>query len=453
MTVVTFLALRSPPPPLPVPAQFGQLDPQVRAYLTQLAQDAAAAPRNGSRRAQLGLAFAVNGLWAEAQICFADATKLGDRSPLPALYHAISRQELGDLAGSISELQDLTQKHPGFVPAWHRLGLALLAQGDAARAAAAFSEVTHRAPGEWRGWAGLGEARLKEGQANLAVGPLQHAVQLDPLARSARYLLGQALRASGRSSEAGRELAAGVGETIGPMPDEWSEAALGHMKGLPDQFEQTDSLLAEGQFQAALAILQEALRFHPTNRTVIQRMAAALTVAGRPQEALALIQPSLAREPDQVELLLTAAHAAATADQAAVAGRYVQRAKELAPQLAETHVALANWALAKGQDQEAAEALAQAVRLAPQNVALWLQYGDIQWHNLQQPEAALTSFTKAQELDPIHPAALERLAGVLLALGRVSQARPWVEELRHLMPGYPGLASLERALAAASSSR
>lgn len=444
-----WLLLRSarPAPPMPLPAGIAALDPQVRGHLARLAQDVQSAPRQPGPRAELGLAFAVNGLWPEARQSFLDAMRLGDRSPLPALHAAVALQELGDLPAATEELRALTRRHPAFMPAWQRLGTALLAGGDAAGAEEAFNAVTRLAPEEWRGWAGLGEARLRAGRAAEAVASLERAVALDPFARNARFLLGQALQATGRTAEAARELAAGRGAYATPAPDDWSLRALAHMKSLPDQFERADSFLAQGRTKEAVMLLQEAHRFHGTNAAVAARLARALAADGREEAAWRLVSGALAAAPEDVPLLIAASETAATLGLAEQALDLARRAVALAPRQAAAHVALGNAHLAAERDAEAEAALRRALELAPADPGLWLQLGDLLRFNLERPAEAAASYARALELDPIHPVALQRLATLHLERGEAAEARRRVAELRALQPDPGLLRALEQELA------
>lgn len=426
----------APPPPIPAPAGLASLDPQVRDHLAGLARQAADRPRDPARRAELGLAFAVNDLWREARQCFLDALSLGDAQPLTRVYLAAAEQEGGDPAAALRTLERLVGEEPGFAPAWHRLGLAHLARGDARAAAAAFTEVTRLSPGSWHGWAGLGEARLRLQQPDAAAGSLQEALRRDPGARPAHHLLGQAWRALGRTQEAAAALRAGRGETIPPLPDAWTERAFGHMRLLPDQFDRAGEWIARGDPGQAIRLLQPALQYHPTNAAVAVRLAEALTAADQAAEARRLLAPFLESQPQSLPLLTAAAHAAAAAGQSEEAATLATRAVDLNPARPESHVALADARLAAGRDREAAELLARAVTLAPDNPALLLQLGDLLHHNLQDSAAALTRYEQALALDPLHPPTLERVAGGRLELGQTDGVAALID--RHLALVGPG---------------
>jgi tetratricopeptide (TPR) repeat protein len=436
------------PPPIPAPSQLGSLDPQVRAHLIALAKQAAASPFEGSRRSELGLALAVNGLWGEARGCFLDAIQLGDAGPLPRMYAAVALQETGDAPGAVKELEHVVERFPDAAAAWYRLGVARVAAGELIAAEAAFAKVADLKPTEWRGWAGVGEARVRQGRHAEAIEPLERAVRLDPYARSAYHLLGQAFRALGLSEKAATALAAGGSQTVGPMADDWSVRALDHMRLLPDQFERCDALLAQNQFGEAIHQLRQAQSYHPTNVSVIVRLARALSAAGDPASAAGVLDEARRTMPDDVGLLTASAEIVAAMGNGSEALTLARRAVGLAPQLPEAHVAEANAWLASDDDTSAVLALERALERAPGNVGLLLQLGDLEWHNLQRREAAWSRYVQAQAVDPIHPATLERLVSLAIEQGDFDAAESHLTEFKRLrmQVDLGGVQELEMAL-------
>lgn len=431
--------------PIPTPARLDTLDPQIRAHLAQLARRIADAPRDPNRRSDMGLAFAVNGLWAEARQCFTNALQLGGPQPLPALYAAVALQELGDDATATRELEDLVRRFPEFAPGWHRLGRAHVAAGQFPAATRAFQEVTRLAPNQWHGWAGLGEVHIRAGSPADAVPTLEKARQLAPTARSVRHLLAQAYRAAGRNADADREAAAGASQSLGPMPDDWSLDALNHMKSLADQFERADTLLANGQPAEAIARLGEALRFHPTNTTVVAALARTLNAAGQHDTAWNLLTNTLSRSESDVLLFARAAETAAALERPDDALAFARRALELAPRSAEARIAEANALLAANRDAEAVASLEQALALAPRDTQLHVQLGDVLWQNLGDRPRAIETWNRARSVDPLNTAALSRLAQAALAATNRAEADRWILELESLGTPPPVLRQLRNA--------
>lgn len=436
----------APPLPIPTPPNLGALDPQIRAHLATLARHIAKAPQDPEARAEMGLAFAVNGLWTEARQAFLQTLELGGPQPLPALYAAVALQEMGDDPGATRELRQLVDRSPGFAPGWHRLGRALINTADLPGAAEAFTQVTRLAPEAWHGWAGLGEALVRAGRPGDAIPHLEKARQLAPAEKPVHHLLGQAYRASGRSEEADREAAMGGSQFLGPMPDAWSPRALTHMKSLSDLFERSDMLLATGRAPEAVECLREALQYHPENATVIASLARALNSAGQEPTAWRLLTNALAHLPPDVTLFARAAETAAALEQSAEALAFAGKALELGPKSAEAHVAQANALLAAGSDTEAAHALEEALRLAPRDATLRLQFGDVLLHNLHQPERARQAWEEARTIAPLDPAPWQRLATLALDLRQPQEARRCLGALEALQLSPEWTGELRRAI-------
>lgn len=441
---LAFALLQSPPPPIPVPPNIATLDPQVREYLARLARSAAEQPLDARRRADLGLAFAVNGLWTEARQSFRHAVHLDPHQPLPTLYAALALTELGDSDAALQELRNVVTRFPDLAPAWYRLGALLLAAGDAANALDAFRQVTRLAPDEWRGWAGLGGAFLRAGSPREALGPLERARALDPFARPVHHLLAQVYQATGQSELAKFAFAAGTGQMLSPMPDDWSSRALEHMKSLADQFENADTLVARGQAPEAVQRLTEALRFHPTNLAVLVNLSRALNAADRPREAWDLLQSARAHHPEDAGLLVATANTAAHLDRPDEALTLARQALALAPRQVEARVAEANALLAAQRDAEAVQALNLALALAPRSADLLVQMGDIQFRNLEQPDLALDAYQRALGIDPLHAGARQRAVALLVRQGRPAEAGLLVDQARASIPDPDLVRELER---------
>ncbi|MBX3747094.1 MAG: tetratricopeptide repeat protein [Verrucomicrobiae bacterium] len=435
--------------PLPVALDWAAMDPLVGGHLEDLWRGAVEVRGDAVRRSELGLALAVNGLWAEARQCFVEAIRLGEKGPLPGLYGAVALSEAGDLEGAVVELEQVLTRHPEHAPSWHRLGRLRMGLGDEAGAEEAFAKVTALAPEAWHGWAGLGDARLRAGRVEEAIEVLERAIALDPYARSARHRLGQAYQRAGRAEAAGLELTAGMAATLTPMPDEWSLAALGHMKALPDQFEAADTLMAQGRTGEAVRQLRGVYQVHPDNAAVAARLGLALVADGQAEAAWNLLMAALAGRPGEVGLLMAASRVAVERGMTDRGLALAQEAVLRAPRLAEAHVAVANAWIGREDDAEAVAALERAIELAPGSVELRLQLGDVLRFNLGRVEEAQGQYRRAWERDPIHPVALERLASVEIERGNWEGAMGRVRALERLGIDREAVAALKAELAAA----
>ena len=439
--------IRRPPLlPIPSPQNAAALDPQVRDHLEAVIEGVRQSPRSATRRATLGIAYAANGLWNEARQAFLDTARLDPEEPLARMYAAVALEELADLPGALREFQALTAQDPGFAPGWYRVGECALRTGDLGLAETAFTRLSTLAPDEWRGPAGLGEVRIRQGRAPEAVPLLEKSLELDASAKPARFLLGQAYRSVGRTNEARIALAAGSASVRHPMSDDWSELAPHHMKSIPDQLVQAEELCSAGRPDVAVALLGEALKFHPDHPGLSHQKAMALNQAGQADKALPVLDTLIAKDPKAVAPWITRSYTQV------LMGRHEQglsdarSALALATNSSHAHIAAANALLAVDRDADAIAAVREAMRCDPRNPEIPLELGNILWRNLNDTNGALAQFEHALEIDPSQPQALAMLGFLFLESGNTNRARAAVEQLGRLAPQSAEYRELRAAL-------
>lgn len=437
---------RGPQLPVPRPSNLVGLDPQVREYVGQLAAGVEADPRNPSKRATLGLAYAANDLWTEARQAFLDTARLDPRQPLAPLYAAVAREELGDAAGALPEFERLTEQYPDFAPGWFRLGDAALRSGDLTVAEGAFAQLVRLAPAEWRGPAGLGEIRLRQERATEAIPLLEQARRLDPAARGGVYLLGQAYRSVGRTNDARLALSLVGTESRQPMPDPWAEQAPRHMRRLSDQLTQAEELARQGRADLAVTLLQQARQFHPDHAGLALQLAVALNRSGQPSQALPLLDSLLQTDAKAVAVRIARSHAFAQLERPDAALAEAREAVALDPKLAQAHLAVANAQLAREDDLGAVESLRTAITCDPRNGEIHVEIGTILWRNLANPDAAQGHFLQAIELSPTLPRAYSQLGLLQVDRGQRDAARETLNRLRTISPAGPETAELTAAI-------
>lgn len=445
--VALHLVRRPPLLPIVAPAQPESLDPQLRDHLQRLSALVADSPRDAARRATLALAFSANGLWTEARQAFLDVVRIAPNEPLARLHAAIALQEKPDDPAALAEFESLARDFPAFAPTWYRVAEASLRVGNLTNAQGAFARLVQLAPNEWRGHAGLGEVQIRNGKPALALPFLERALAIDPSARPAQFLLGQALRAVGRTNEARVALALGAATTRHPMPDPWSERAPEHMKLLPDQLAQADELGRMGRPDLAVQLLEGASKFHPNHPGLLNQLAVALNRAGQPQRGLPLLDAALAKDPKAVAPRITRSHALVLLGRAQDALIEAQRAAADSPRTAQAHLAVANALLALERDPEAAQALRRALEADPANADIHVELASVLWRNLSDASAAAELLSKAIQLNPALPSAYLQLGLLQQALGDMAAARSTLDGLRLVAPSSPEARDLQQALA------
>lgn len=436
--------LHKPPLTLAKPKADSQLDPQLADFISKELAQLGSSSRRHQDHSRIGLIYAVNGLWEEAQHAFSNACELTSNQPLPRLYLGVSAQELHQLDQAIQHFRGVVQRFPDFMPGYYRLGFALLSSGNAAEAERVFLTLSSRSPGEWRGFAGLGESRIRLGRFKEALEPLKAALQLDPENGGVHALLAQVYRSNGELEDASIHALLGQLSTATPMPDEWNRQGPSLMKLLPDQIQLANDLAAEGNPMEAVRILAGAREFHERNVLLLNQLAIALNRSGQPNKASRIIEDALKIEPKSIPALVTLSMVRNAQNRSQDAVIAADQAIALAPNLAQPLIAKANALLSLEQDEEAIASLEKAAGVDPKNLEIPVEIGDILWRNLQRPEEAKTRYEAALQKSPVSFKALARLFEFSIEQGQMNEAQNYLEQLRRIHPKATEAAGFER---------
>ena len=414
---------RSPALPIPIPPNVKALEPQLQALIAEKAEWIRASPGKFERHATLALIYAVNNLWPEAELAFGNAAKLAPQEPLALMYLGVSAQEQGRVDQGLAILQTVTQKFPDFPPAFYRLAEAHLKAGNLEEAEKAFARLTQLSPAEWRGWAGLGEIQLDRKNETAAMELLRKAIQIDPTAKKAHYLLGMACRRAGRMEEAAFELALGQNHIDFPMTDSWNDGANQFMKTIGDQIQIAREMQEHGKAAEAVKLLREALRFQPENITLLNNLAISLISAEQPALALEPLQKLTAANSNYLPAWVSLAQAYHGLGRTNEALAAADRAIAMAPESIKAHLAKVNALLGMEADTAALAELEKAAELDPKNEKLQVEMGDVFWGNLNAPQKALEHYQKALELNQVSFGARLKMGQLLESMGESEKAR------------------------------
>lgn len=435
-----------PAEPVPLPADFANLDPYLKDYLARRSDEVRRHPRSKPARVAFALTLAVNGLWPEARGQFQRLASEDTSDPLPRMYAAVAAQESDDPGTCLAELRELVRGFPDFPQGWSRYGDVALRVGELVEARRAYEELIRRAPDEWRGSAGLGDVLLRERRAAEAIPLLERARDLAPGVKSIHALLGAAYRATGREADAVLESAMGRDATVHPMPDAWFDEAERHVKALPDLLRRVEDLAADGEPGRAVALLEGVLPFHPGNLSLKNQLAMTRNRSGDPAGAERILRELLMRDPNHVAGIVTLSYSLAQMGRFHDALGAAERAVALSTNIPQGHIARANALLGLERDVDAVAALETARLLDPQNAEILLELGDVLWKNLERPAEAVSRYETARAIHPALGGVYVRLASILPGLGRPSEARQALATLRRVAPGAPEIGPLERAL-------
>lgn len=435
----TYVSTLGPVLPVPVPADFSQLDTMLQSHLLGCIGPLRDSPRNTHLREELALAYAANGFWLEARMLFHQLSSLHPQDPLPLLYAGIAAEELHDPAASQDLYRRVTEKFPQFAPGWSRLGTAALEADAFEIAGTAFARLRRLAPEEWRGAAGAGELELRRGKPAEAIPLLDRAVQLNPNAKTAHHLLGRSYQSMGRTNEATLQLALGRNAEGHPIPDAWTDRALAHIKSRADVLRLAKDALDEADPAAAARYYEEILTHHPNELGLLNQLAIAYSRLNQPAKALDLVERVLRTDPRHVAAHVTAAYANSALGHYTEALAHADAAVQIAPNLAQAHLARANAFLGHNLDLEAVAALESAHQADPGNAEILVELGSVLWRNLDRPVEALAHLEAARKLDPALVPVYPRITALYLQLGQTSEALETLEIWKLVRPQDPGI--------------
>ena len=204
-----------------------------------------------------------------------------------------------------------------------------------------------------------------------------------------------------------------------------TQRAPDELGGQPGLAETGWPLLAEGQFQAALTVLQRAVALGDTTPTTILNLAIAQDRTGDRAGARVLMQTLAIRHPTWDEPMLRIAESLRAENDLAGAEEAYRHVLDLQPDRPSALIALGGLLLSRGEPREAGDLLAHCCRVAPSNAEAWFVMA-LALRASKQPGPALSGIIRAQALDP-HSVQYV-LAGVEIAV----QAEETAAELARL---------------------
>ncbi len=191
---------------------------------------------------------------------------------------ARGRLAQGDARTALSHALVVTQRFPGFAPAWQVTGIAALHTGDLRLALEALQRAAKLSPDEGDVFANLAAAWLRSGRFAEAESAARRAHQLIPERAGPLLNLGTACQALGRLDDAVRAV----------------EQALGLDRERPEAWNNMGNLYKEqGELVKAIAAYETALALEPNLREAFSNQLAALKLVPETSPE-ALLQAHLA---------------------------------------------------------------------------------------------------------------------------------------------------------------
>lgn len=384
-------------------ADTGGLDTRAAEAVTQGIEQFQATGGSPGAAGLLGMVLHANGLDVAAADCYRVAG-LGEPGDVRWAY----------LAGVVAENEGLPEEamasywaalraQPEYAPAAVRLAT-LLREAGATEAASLVLARFDREDATPALQAALGEQALAAEDHERAEALLRSALAAHPEADRLYYLLGRALQAQGKDTEA-REALARRGAT-GLAPADPILEQVGQLEA-----SETPALLLgrrayqAGQYEQARASFAEALDRNPDSIPARVNLATTLSMLGQTEEAKRLYEATLELAPDNQAALFNLA----------------ALEKDVAP-------------------ERAAERYRRLIELNPTDAEAHFQLGLV-LADLGEVDEALAAFDRARADLDYFPRASMQSVSLLVANGREAEAVAYLEHARSIAPRDPALAT------------
>ncbi|MBT9493542.1 MAG: PEP-CTERM system TPR-repeat protein PrsT [Paucibacter sp.] len=187
-------------------------------------------------------------------------------------------------------------------------------------------------------------------------------------------------------------------------------------------------LLARGEYAAAQAALEEALKQGVNRSEVVLSLGQLYLVTGERKRLLDEITLKGMPTPIHADILTLRGSAYAGSGNTGQASKAFAEARALKPQLAAPWIAEAPMLMRLGEADKARAAANMAVELDPKNAAAWYTLGSI-LYGLKDANGALAAHEKALSLNQKQVDARVARASLLLALGRDKEAEKDIDLL------------------------
>lgn len=408
-------------------------------------------PVSAASRGRLGLVYEANLLWAEAEACFEQAARLDPGDEIWRLHWAVALQSLGRVSDALDLLETLAGE--ATLPATlQRLGYLRLEHGDLEGAADAFERLIVAMPESAAGYLGAGEVALQQDETAAAVERLEKALAVDSSAFSAHYQLGLAYRKLGRLDDAKRELALGADSVVPWVDDPISSEVRRLRVFLTARIDLAAAYLGAGRPGDAAMVLEEQLRRHPSNVTVLNNLAIAYLRLDRLAEARALLDRALGIDLEHFTTYLNLSSWAQRSGLNEEARQRARQAREKAPGVAATHQAVARTLLLPDADgtrptrerqEQARLSYEKAVDVGADHPGVYLDLARLSSTLMLQTKAFEVLDEALERWPDFWPADLQR-AWMLSRQGRFVEAEEALAKVRAVVPEHPDIASIER---------
>lgn len=384
------------------PRDVDGLLPQMRAHIEQCVGRARAQPEDPERHGQLGLAYAANGLWAEARESFHNVVLLDADHMLGRYHWILALQRVGEPEAALAELERFMSAHPSFAPGRQRLGLAQLDAGQLEAARTSFTLLAQMSSGSFLAHQGLGAAHYRLADFPAAKTALEKSFSINTNSAQTRYLLGMALRELGQLQRA-EELLASTNQAYQEfISDDWSRQFPAHSRDLGEMVRRAQLMASQGRYEESASLMRGALEWQPKNVDLLNNLSGVLRSLNKIGESRQLLEQALALDGKRFETQMNLAMVEGLEGNLTAGLARIDYAIELAPDVAFVHFSKGDLLRSAQRLSEARTSFRAAIAINPTMIEAHI--GVISTSaDMNQWEAAEAALKEAQRIAPQHP--------------------------------------------------
>ena len=422
------------------------VDPFVARLIALLVTKVKKNPGDARAHGELGLAYEANEIWDPAARSFDNAHRIDPGDPLWPYHAHLCRKNSGETGNSLELLTEHCRNFPRFAPLLFELGNVQLETGDLDGARQSMERCLKFRPESPEALARLAYISLSEGDARSALKFADEALKSNSRYLSARNVRGLALRNLGRADEARADLEAGVGASMGSMPDDGSRRLGEFLVGIGSQINRAADLMDAGRPQDAERLLRGAQQVKPDDVNVLNNLALAIQAQRSGTEALDLLKRARSLQPDYFPTLVNLSDCLVRLQKFEEGLRIADQVVSIDPDKSGGHFTRARTLLGLRRFPEALQALEKVIAIEPNHSNAISAAGEVAMQ-LGRRDVAEIHFTNAIRLRPDFIPSRVNLAMVLGYRRAFDQAEVHLNYLIERVPEHPRVISLANRLA------
>jgi tetratricopeptide (TPR) repeat protein len=357
----------------------------------------------------------------------------GGLSPKERYLYADVLAQLGAVEEAISELEQVTQSEPAYVPAHLALGLASLKRNRPQAAARSFEKVLAIEPDHHEAVVCLARVELQEGQEPGALQRLEKHIALRPDATAAIALLAQILDRRGDSARAAALRQASHQRPEPVEPDPWMAELDTHVYDIGLLGLRFEELAQAGDQARADFFLRRVEELEPGSPLAPMLRGSVAARAQRHAEAVQQFQTSLQRGGDAEKILPVIAKSLLAMGRVDAAADLVSNGCRTHPNSLPLLIAYSEVMLARKDHPEAPAVLQRALEVQPYLVPQAFALAEI-LSGKGEHDAAIPYLQRVAQLDEKHFAARALLCEYHLKRGDLAAAVSWIDQALAVSP-------------------